>query len=342
LSLLRICSLIMSGRGRRGGRGGGRGRGRGGRGRGRGRGPRPNYTQANQQGQAQGQQGGGPDTAAGDQQKRAPKWLKIANLAPFRTAFIVAKITNVNTEAQRPVPAARANRRGAEQRCTEALIGDDTASIRLTTRVDALSNALKQNEGNIVGLLNVRLIRAGDQSYIDIDQFGEIKSLADIQSLLPADFNTTFEISDNNISKRKPPKPTWSQVEDLQPEQENVNLIVKVIKLDVSARQRDNNANNARPFKTAEAVVADTTGAVEVSVRNDQLVDKLQEGKIVAIQNSRIEMHNKMFMRLVVNRWSDIHDLDQIKELLPDNRLSESSQIKDENRSKIEWVLQEE
>jgi hypothetical protein len=67
----------------------------------------------------------------------------------------------------------------------------------------------------------------------------------------------------------------------------------------------------------------------------------LQKDSVLAVFNAHIEMYNKGFMRLVVDRWSDVKSIADVDAtLLSVGHVNADTVVPELDRSKQEWVLQ--
>eukprot|EP00992_Anisonema_acinus_P016017 TRINITY_DN9982_c0_g1_i1.p1 TRINITY_DN9982_c0_g1~~TRINITY_DN9982_c0_g1_i1.p1 ORF type:complete len:298 (+),score=58.30 TRINITY_DN9982_c0_g1_i1:49-942(+) len=289
------------------GRGKGRGRGRG-RGRGKGRGP------------VQGKIGDPPVDP------KLPVFTKISDLKQGNRSYdLILNVAEVNPETTRT--EGRKGGRTVTTKVCEALVGDETGCIKLYTRQLELGKSLVV--GSPVFVLNVKIRRAGINSWLEADNWSAIKPVASFPDLVPGGFETNFQVNrDIDRSVKTPPTPTFTSIEDLEPEAKGLYLIAKVL----STKSVGN---------STEVQIADATASCTVLPRGAQHVEAFKEGTIVVIFNAHIEMVNNGFMRLVVDRWSDVKAESAVKPgILPATRLSVETPVKaDNNRSALEWVL---
>lgn len=299
------------GRGRRGGR-------RGYNGRGRGRGPAR-----------------GPAPATGE--KLLPQFIKVADLKPgSRTFNVIVKVCSVNPDAIRV--EKRAAGHTVSTPCTEALVGDETGSINLSTRLPEKATELKV--GATLALLNVRMIRVGgDVSWIEVDTWATVKVAESCLEVLPAGVDLKFEVNkDVDRSRKIPPKPTFITVDALEPDAKGLHLLVKVLDVKVEERKR----NNGSISRVTEATVGDEKARVILIAKGAHAAAVKKDG-VFAIFNAHVEMYNKGFVRLVVDRWSDVKDIADVDPtLLPASHVNAESTVSETNKSTQEWILQEE
>jgi hypothetical protein len=250
-----------------------------------------------------------------------------------RSYDLIVQVGDVTLDASRE--DKRKPGRVVSFKCTEAVVGDETGSILLTTRQqDHITGLVK---GLHVALLNVKLRRVQDSFWLDADNWSAIKPLDQVKDLLPENYDTSFEINrDIDRSKKIAPKPSFSDIDALEPEKRGVNLVVKVVDVTVEEKSRVDGTH----IKNAEATVGDAKGCITLIARGPQ-VEALEKGTVVVILNAHIEMFNKGFMRLVADRWSDIKPLASVSQgLLPQGHPTADTVLDEKtNKSKVEWVL---
>lgn len=265
-----------------------------------------------------------------------PKFLKIGDIRfGARSTFdTIVKVTKVTPEA------TRIERRGKDRevttKVTEALVGDETGVITLSTRLPEKATELK--EGATLALLNVRICRTGDLSWIEVDTWAGVKNIEACKDIIPADFKTDFTVdTEKDRSKRITPKPVFSSIKDLQPELKGLHLVVKVVDVKVEERKRPDGSVT----KLADAVVGDTTARVTLWGRAGH-GEALKKDEILVLHNAKVEM-GKGHIRLVVDRWSDVKPLSEVdKALLPEEHIKAEGIVAELDKSAQEWVLQEE
>jgi len=269
-------------------------------------------------------------------EKQLPKFIKVGEIRTSGRATFdaVVKVVKVTPEATRT--EKRSKGREISTKVTEALVGDETGAITLSTRLPEKATELK--EGATLVLLNVGLRRSGDLSWIEVDTWAGVKNIDACKDLLPADFKTDFTVdTEKDRSRRIPPKPAFTVIKDLMPEQRGLHLLVKVVDVTIEERKRADGSVS----KIADAVIGDKSGRVTLLARGGH-GDALKKDEILSLFNARVEM-NKGHMRLVVDRWSDVKSLADVdKALLPEDHLTAESTIGDLDKSAQEWMLQEE
>ncbi|CAG8671799.1 1483_t:CDS:2 [Dentiscutata heterogama] len=92
---------------------------------------------------------------------------------------------------------------------------------------------------------------------------------------------------------------TYTEVVNLQPEQHQVNLRVKVI-AQIMFGEVDEGESTLSKIKVAEFLVGDSSGCIIVKAINEQ-ISLLQPQTCVLIHNARVEMY-RGFMRIVVDQ----------------------------------------
>eukprot|EP01005_Ploeotia_sp_CARIB1_P000614 NODE_181_length_1258_cov_479.441202_g177_i0.p1 GENE.NODE_181_length_1258_cov_479.441202_g177_i0~~NODE_181_length_1258_cov_479.441202_g177_i0.p1 ORF type:complete len:310 (-),score=56.03 NODE_181_length_1258_cov_479.441202_g177_i0:235-1164(-) len=307
--------------------------GRGGRGRGRGRRGRG----------GRGGRGGPPPAKPGETvEKSVPTFIKIAKLRPHHSSFLVVKVKDVNENGVfQPWRQSRGQRPIS---CTEALVGDETGCILLSTRQAELIEVLKENDNKYVCLMNVTMYSGGGKARLEASQFSTIKPVENCKDILPEDTDTSFEINESNDrSTRKQPKPQWAAVSSLEPEGKCLNLIVKVETVEITERARMDGTLS----KVAEAYVGDADAGVKLVARGEH-VPLVEAGKVIALFNAHITMFSNTYMRLVVDRWSSVKPVSEVEAgLLPESGVpTGETAVPDvghpkQNRSLIEWVQQQ-
>ncbi|CAH0486181.1 unnamed protein product [Peronospora farinosa] len=91
---------------------------------------------------------------------------------------------------------------------------------------------------------------------------------------------------------------TYVKVQDLTPGSQGHNLVLQVVSVaPVVEKKRYDGAVS----RIAEAVLADETGCVTFTARNDQ-IDVLKEGLVLVLRNTNADIFNG-FMRLNVTQW---------------------------------------
>ena len=89
------------------------------------------------------------------------------------------------------------------------------------------------------------------------------------------------------------------QVDGLEPEKKGVHIICKVLEVKTEERSRLDGTTT----KTATATVGDKKGCIVLIARGAH-IDVLKQDAVLVIFNAHIEMYNKGFMRLVVDRYA--------------------------------------
>jgi len=97
-------------------------------------------------------------------------------------------------------------------------------------------------------------------------------------------------------------------VDSLRPLLENVNIVVKVLEVNIISSRRRADGTYSR---MAEAKVGDVTGCILCTIRNGQ-VDVFQPGATINVQNGKIDMY-KATMRLVIDKWGKAEKIDDAK-----------------------------
>jgi hypothetical protein len=263
--------------------------------------------------------------------------VKVEDIRPGNRTFnLIVKVVSFNAEA------TREEKRGGGRTITasfaEALVGDETGVINLSTRFPERTAELKV--GATLALLNVRIRRiGGDQSWIELDQWSTIKPADNVKEILPADYKLDFEVNkDKDRSRKIPAKPVFSSVKTLEPDERGIHLLIKVVEiLKVDERKRGDGAVNT----TAQAVVGDETARVTLVAKSAH-APAIVKDALLAVFNAHIEMYNKGFMRLVVDRWSDVKPLADVDAaILPAGHLTAETVIAATDKSAQEWVLED-
>mmetsp|Transcript_33236 Transcript_33236/g.43800 ORF Transcript_33236/g.43800 Transcript_33236/m.43800 type:complete len:171 (-) Transcript_33236:233-745(-) len=99
-------------------------------------------------------------------------------------------------------------------------------------------------------------------------------------------------------------KAEYMKISDLNPNAKGINLVAKVVQMEVVIQRPRVDGSVSR---IAEATLADNTGCVVLRARNEQ-IDKLSQGEGevgVVVRNATVEIF-KGYMRLVVNKWGKI------------------------------------
>ncbi|KAG7396982.1 hypothetical protein PHYBOEH_001495 [Phytophthora boehmeriae] len=91
------------------------------------------------------------------------------------------------------------------------------------------------------------------------------------------------------------------KVQDLTPGSQGHNLVLQVVSIAATVEKKRYDGSVSR---IAEAVLADETGCVTFTARNDQ-IDMLKEGLVVVVRNSNADIFNG-FMRLNVTQWGKL------------------------------------
>ena len=87
----------------------------------------------------------------------------------------------------------------------------------------------------------------------------------------------------------------------MEPEKKGVHIICKVLDVKTVEKSRLDGTNS----KVAEATVGDQKGSIVLIARGPS-IDVLQKDALLVVFNAHIEMYNKAFMRLVVDRYAVI------------------------------------
>lgn len=335
------------------GQGAGRGKGYKGYGKGKGKGESSEYSESSygRKGSRKGGKGKGkgkgkgraPDKAEAEMDeneapegKSLPTFTKMKDVKPGNRSYdLLVQVGEVTAESSRT--ERRRAGRTITVKCSEALVGDETGCIMLTTRQQDKAELLIP--GQYVALLNVKMRRVQGTFWIDVDNWSAIKPLEACRDLLPEGFDTTFTLNkDMDRTKKTVPKPVFCDVDDLEPEKKGVHIICKVLDVKIEERSRLDGTST----KVAEATIGDKKGCILLVARGAH-IDVLQKGAVLVIFNAHIEMYNKGFMRLVIDRWSDMKPLDKVQQdLLPEGHLTAETEVAStNNKSSIEWVLRE-
>ncbi|TDH73873.1 hypothetical protein CCR75_007603 [Bremia lactucae] len=88
---------------------------------------------------------------------------------------------------------------------------------------------------------------------------------------------------------------------DLTPGSQGHNLVLQVVS---SAPTVEKKRFDGTISRIAEVVLADETGCVTFTARNDQ-IDMLKDGQVVVLRNSNADIFNG-FMRLNVTQWGKL------------------------------------
>ncbi|KAF4318458.1 hypothetical protein BBO99_00007398 [Phytophthora kernoviae] len=91
------------------------------------------------------------------------------------------------------------------------------------------------------------------------------------------------------------------KVQDLTPGSQGHNLVLQVVSIAATVEKKRYDGSISR---IAESVLADETGCVTFTARNDQ-IDMLKEGLVVVVRNSNADIFNG-FMRLNVTQWGKL------------------------------------
>jgi replication factor A1 len=324
------------------GRGAGRGKGAKGYGKGKGKGyQEAPYGRGRGKGKGKGK-GKGNGKAHDDDddaptEKTLPTFTKLKDVKPGTRSYdLVVQVAEVTLDSSRT--ERRRAGRTITVKCGEAIVGDETGCILLTTRQQDKAEIL--TEGAYYALLNVKMRRVQETFWIDVDNWSAIKPLDECRFLIPEDFDTNFTINkDMDRTKKMPPKPVFCEVDGLEPEKKGVHIICKVLEVKTEERSRLDGTTT----KTATATVGDKKGCIVLIARGAH-IDVLKQDAVLVIFNAHIEMYNKGFMRLVVDRWSDMKPLESVQQdLLPADHVTSDTVVDAKaNKSEIEWVLQEE
>ncbi|CAE7756842.1 icd [Symbiodinium pilosum] len=110
----------------------------------------------------------------------------------------------------------------------------------------------------------------------------------------------TFNRILNYIMHWKPlRKPTFTKVEQIEPEQRGVNLMLKCL----SCTETKASESNASGLRIWEAKCGDETGAVTLSIRSPEIAEVCKPDASLRLQNARVVMV-KGFIRLNVDKWA--------------------------------------
>ncbi|CAI5723217.1 unnamed protein product [Hyaloperonospora brassicae] len=94
---------------------------------------------------------------------------------------------------------------------------------------------------------------------------------------------------------------TYAKVQDLTPGSHGHNLVLQVVSVAPVVEKKRYDGTVSR---IAEAVLADETGCVTFTARNDQ-IDVLKEGLVLVLRNTNADIFNG-FMRLNVTQWGKL------------------------------------
>eukprot|EP00899_Mesostigma_viride_P014980 jgi/Mesvir1/23483/Mv22331-RA.1 len=103
-------------------------------------------------------------------------------------------------------------------------------------------------------------------------------------------------------------KPVFTTIDQLRPETQGHNLLVKVISKHLVV-QRPRPGGDGSQMRIAECIVGDKTGCIIFTARNNQ-VDVMEEGATIVLRNAKIDMF-KGSMRLAVNKWGLVQKAEQ-------------------------------
>eukprot|EP00490_Sorites_sp_Unknown_P014794 CAMPEP_0114660906 /NCGR_PEP_ID=MMETSP0191-20121206/21238_1 /TAXON_ID=126664 /ORGANISM="Sorites sp." /LENGTH=219 /DNA_ID=CAMNT_0001891441 /DNA_START=98 /DNA_END=757 /DNA_ORIENTATION=- len=123
-------------------------------------------------------------------------------------------------------------------------------------------------------------------------------------------------------------KPQFIKIEELSPASVGFNCIVRQvgdIKTIINRKNLDGSV-----LKISEAIIADKTGCVVLSLRNDQ-IDMVKKGDGLILRNAKIDMVNNGYMRVAIDRWGLI-------EPISSDRVSDEPNL-DNNLSEVEYEL---
>merc|ERR1712130_759834 len=126
-------------------------------------------------------------------------------------------------------------------------------------------------------------------------------------------------------------KPTFVKIETLDPMSVGFNCTIRVGKITSMINRL--NLDGTR-LRISEALIGDETGSVLLSLRNDQ-IGQVQEGKCYILRNAKIDMVTGGTMRVAVDRWGLIDEVDAEQS---DLQINEEK----ENLSKVEYELVQE
>ncbi|CEG46344.1 RFA1, RPA1, rpa [Plasmopara halstedii] len=93
----------------------------------------------------------------------------------------------------------------------------------------------------------------------------------------------------------------YVKAKDLTPGSHGHNLVLQVVSVAATVEKKRYDGSVSR---IAEVVLADETGCVTFTARNDQ-IDMLKEGLVVVLRNSNADIYNG-FMRLNVTLWGKL------------------------------------
>lgn len=94
---------------------------------------------------------------------------------------------------------------------------------------------------------------------------------------------------------------TYVKAQDLTPGSQGHNLVLQVVSIASTVEKKRYDGSVSR---IAEVVLADETGSVTFTARNDQ-IDMFKEGLVVVLRNSNADIYNG-FMRLNVTQWGKL------------------------------------
>lgn len=114
-------------------------------------------------------------------------------------------------------------------------------------------------------------------------------------------------------------KPTFTKLKDVRPGGRSYDLVVQVGDVTLeSSREERRRAGNTVNVKCTEAIVGDETGCILLVTRQQDQGDILVKGARLALLNVKMRRVQDSFW-IDVDNWSAIKQVDQCKDLLPEN-----------------------
>ncbi|TYZ57293.1 hypothetical protein PybrP1_007557 [[Pythium] brassicae (nom. inval.)] len=105
----------------------------------------------------------------------------------------------------------------------------------------------------------------------------------------------------NQDAARTLRRATYAKVKDLTPGSQGHNLVLRVVNVAPTTEKKRYDGTVSR---IAEAMLADETGCVTFTARNEQ-IDLLHKGAVLVVRNSNADIFNG-FMRLNVTQWGKL------------------------------------
>jgi len=112
-----------------------------------------------------------------------------------------------------------------------------------------------------------------------------------------------YSIDDPVIEGNEYRRPGFTDVKNLEPELNGLNLKVKLVSLEVVI---DKKLSDGSRYARALGIIADSTGAIVFVAKNDQV--DIKQGQCYSLRNAKITMF-KGWMRLEIDEWGKIEPL---------------------------------